>query len=209
MACCEEKFVCTICNAFTHSSFRAVFRHMGTHRADPNLHIACGIDSCAATYKNLDSYKKHIYRRHREVLTFERVQDQSENVEDEDIFDPFTPPEAERESITRPRGDEAKREAALFLLKTKEERKVTQRALDGIVRDLQGIWENSMDGLRVSRSIICNQSMTLQLLVGNLQITYLLRNLRNPPPPPPQIPVPVLTVYILIQGIKPCRCTCH
>ena len=44
---------------------------------------------------------------------------------------------------------DSKRLAALFLLKTREERKVTQVALDGIVQDFRGIWRDAMERLQV------------------------------------------------------------
>ena len=53
-----------------------------------------------------------------------------------------------REKTVVNNGD-SKRLAALFLLKTREERKVTQVALDGIVQDFRGIWRDAMERLQV------------------------------------------------------------
>ena len=54
----------------------------------------------------------------------------------------------DREKTMVNSGD-SKRLAALFLLKTREERKVTQVALDGIVQDFRGIWRDAMERLQV------------------------------------------------------------
>lgn len=61
-------YVCTICNLFAGKTFSAVLRHMGTHRFDCGLLIRCGINSCAEKYKNFESFRSHVYRKHREAL---------------------------------------------------------------------------------------------------------------------------------------------
>ena len=65
---CIEQHICIIFNTFSGSSFRVVFRHMSKHRSDPQLCIVCGIGSCNEMYKNYDSYRTHVYRKHREYL---------------------------------------------------------------------------------------------------------------------------------------------
>lgn len=48
--------------------------------------------------------------------------------------------------------DDPKRSAALFLLKTREERKVTQTALN--VQDVNGLYQEAMDRLQVTVNLI-------------------------------------------------------
>ena len=43
-----------------------------------------------------------------------------------------------------------KRLAAMFLMKTLEERRITQVALDGIIQDFRGMWRNAMARLQVT-----------------------------------------------------------
>lgn len=43
----------------------------------------------------------------------------------------------------------SKRSAALFLLKTREERRVTQTSLNGIIQDLRGFWRDALENLKV------------------------------------------------------------
>ena len=60
---------CSVCNYFGDQSFAAVLRHMGEiHRYDPNLRIRCGIDCCPQSYTNFNSFRSHVYRKHRDVL---------------------------------------------------------------------------------------------------------------------------------------------
>ena len=44
--------------------------------------------------------------------------------------------------------------AAMFLLKTLEQRRVTQTALNGIVKDIQGLWKDNMEVLKVFITIL-------------------------------------------------------
>ena len=62
-------YVCTICDHFAGRSFAAVLRHIGcNHRYDPGLRIRCGIKSCPETYTNFESFRSHVYRKHRDEL---------------------------------------------------------------------------------------------------------------------------------------------
>ena len=156
-----EQFLCTICNNFVRSSFKAVFRHMSQHRCDPGLSIVCGIDSCTEVYTKYDSYRTHVYRKHREYVigsstsTLSETGSSSSNVHiglhegghecesDDEVDDRIAGCDFESESIF------PKRSSALFLLKTREERKVTQTALNGIVQDMRGFWREAMGSLQV------------------------------------------------------------
>lgn len=42
---------------------------MGTvHAHDPTFSVRCSVGDCPRVYSNYHSYKKHIYKKHREVL---------------------------------------------------------------------------------------------------------------------------------------------
>ena len=47
---------------------------MGTHHFDAGLSIRCGINSCTEQYKNCESFRSHVYRKHREVLVTDSAQ---------------------------------------------------------------------------------------------------------------------------------------
>ena len=117
-------------------------KHIGTiHSCEPNFSITCGVHSCPRRYSNFFSFKKHLYRKHRAELELQEFTPIFSNGDDEvhflnnetqaaetgaDVFDvnPIT-------STT-----ELKKTAALFLLKTKEVNKVSQKALDSIIEDV-------------------------------------------------------------------------
>ena len=125
---------------------------MGTHRFDPGLRIRCGINSCIEQYKNFESFRSHVYRKHRDVLVIHSASaepltigslDQQHGEMDGECW------EKDVEVELRTCNYDLKRSAALFLLKTRQERKVTQTALNGIVQDFQSLWRDAMEKLQV------------------------------------------------------------
>ena len=67
----SNKYVCSICGQFARTSFQGVLRHIGeVHSFNPNFHITCGLgpDKCPETYTKYDSFRSHVYRKHREEL---------------------------------------------------------------------------------------------------------------------------------------------
>ena len=149
-------FVCNICNSFAGQSYSAVLRHMGNHRFDPGLSIVCGIDFCVEVYKNYESFRSHVYRKHREVLgSCESTQAEGSipgisQIGDTESREAHNVALEEEETMMTDEDYDPKKSAALFLLKTREERKVTQTALNGIVQDIQGLWKDAMERIKVS-----------------------------------------------------------
>ncbi len=139
---------------FAGQSFSTVLRHMGNHRYDPGLSIRCGINSCTETYKNFESFRSHVNRKHREALArtshAQTVNADGDAQEHSDSDEHLAQDESDVEWDDQESNEEQKRLAALFLLKTREERKVTQTALNGIVQDFRGMWRDSMETLQVS-----------------------------------------------------------
>lgn len=146
-------FTCTICTRFVGKSFAAVLRHIGTaHRYDPGLSIKCGIMSCPGVYTNFESFRSHVYRKHREEL-FLSNGESSCNTEDASQDDGVLMSENSRDVFNaqptiHSGGDSLKLNAAKFLLKTKEECKLTQASLDAIVSGVKGLWSQAMDDLK-------------------------------------------------------------
>ena len=107
------------------------------HAHDPYFYICCGVDGCSRTYCNFYSFKKHLYRKHRGNLDLPvpfiaNAMPETTSMEDEavtylDIVG--------NESSSGLTAFQRTKQIALFLLKTKEVRKVSQTALDGIIPD--------------------------------------------------------------------------
>ena len=101
--------------------------------------------------------RSHVYRKHREALINTSNSAPTQAITngrlgletDEDLqMDDWGNDLLEHERARSIDAD-PKRLAALFLLKTREERKITQVALNGIVQDFRGIWRDAMERLQV------------------------------------------------------------
>ena len=61
--------VCPLCSSFVAKDLKGVLRHMGTvHAHEAGFYVRCYVQECPATYSNFHSYKKHLYKKHRDVL---------------------------------------------------------------------------------------------------------------------------------------------
>ncbi len=93
---------------------------MGIHRFDAGLFIRCGINSCLEEYKNFESFRSHMYRKHREAPVPDPTpliggslnqEDSETNGEVEEAGGCESDEEEEQTTC----GDDPKRLAALFL----------------------------------------------------------------------------------------------
>ena len=71
-------FVCTLCSQFAAHTYLPVLSHIGSvHRFGATKRIECGIDGCPASYttNTYESFRSHVYRKHRDVLYSQDVED--------------------------------------------------------------------------------------------------------------------------------------
>lgn len=145
-------FFCSICNLFGGNSFSAVLRHMGEiHRYDPGLVILCGIGRCPQTYKNYESFRSHVYRKHREVLhSPPSSNDTGENASnfEAESTEEYNLDEFELNTNNELAVPDMKKYGAKFLLKTREEYRIPQLTLNKIVSDMKGLWMSSIESIR-------------------------------------------------------------
>ena len=150
----EEQYVCSVCHMFARKSFKAVLRHMSDHRCEPGINFVCGIDSCRQVYENFDSYRRHMYRKHRDHLVARSEGDADQSACSDPNSHVGESVETGRTQVARlPHAESralfSKKSSALFLLKTREERKVTQTALNGIIQDMNGFWLEAVEKIQV------------------------------------------------------------
>lgn len=130
---------CPLCHCFAAPGPKGILRHMGTiHAMDSNFHVICGLQWCPRSYNNYHSYKKHMYKKHRDVLELDYSScsqpDGSNpsleygNFDRDDDDDMSNPPPVM--SVK-----DEKKTSALFLLKTTAVTKVSKSALDDLVSD--------------------------------------------------------------------------
>lgn len=140
-------FVCQICNLFGGNTFSAVLRHMGEiHRFDHGLIIRCGIGRCPQTYTNYESFRSHVYRKHREVLHSQSVSILPQSVAD--CNEGFDEGDEEMTCDAEVAVPDVKMIGAKFLLKTREEHRIPQSTLNNIIFDMKGLWMSSIEIVR-------------------------------------------------------------
>ena len=133
---------------------QGVLRHLGAvHAFDPNLSITCGIAGCPRIYSNFHSYKKHIYRSHSEVVIPPETSEEISAVHshNEDASDDYNAPseQGSLQSILPQTGSTfSKRAIALILLKLKQERKISQTALNEILKDFIYLYQTTAENLK-------------------------------------------------------------
>lgn len=145
-------FICSICNLFGGKTYATVLRHIGEiHRYDANLNIRCGINYCPQTYNNYESFRSHVYRKHRDVLVSHdsAIDTGEENataiVNDEESGESLND-DIDIQMYHEP--PDRKKNAAKFLLKIREQYRIPQSTLNNIVSDLKGLWTVSMESVK-------------------------------------------------------------
>ena len=133
---------------FGGNSFAAVLRHIGeAHRFDAGLTIRCGIDHCPQTYMNYESFRSHVYRKHRNALhtvtsPILTAAEASDSLETEtEPPEPFVTESVSQEIDLHNSG-------ARFLLKARDQYQIPQSTLNMIISDIKGLWMTSMESLK-------------------------------------------------------------
>lgn len=129
---------CPLCSWFGAPTMKHVLRHIGAvHAHDASFHVCCGIAGCPRTYKKFHSYRQHLYRHHRDAIDGITSSTPAHNsFEDDNYSDSkVTSPDDVSDSVAFL----SKKEAGLFLLKTKEVYKVSQSNLDSLIDDISTI----------------------------------------------------------------------
>lgn len=112
------------------------------HAHDPNFHTICGIEECPRTYTNFFSFKKHLYRKHRDTLCLMSLPEEQTildvTVDDysDDTASPIVTEENER------------KQSAMFILKAKTIHKVSQLALNGLLDDISTMLTSKIENLQ-------------------------------------------------------------
>lgn len=108
------------------------------HAHEHGFYITCGVQGCPRSYSNYHSYKKHMYKKHRDVLELDICSD-------ENLHQPLQPMETDGFELDDGHIDIApqsihshndeKRSSALFLMKAATMCKLSKSALDQLIDD--------------------------------------------------------------------------
>lgn len=118
-------FTCPICKDFARNSYVGILRHIGqVHSHRPGFSVQCGLgrSKCPATYKNFQSFRSHVYKKHRDDLfLYDQVSGHDENEGGDEFEEPDNSDEESSEY-----SNHLSRAAAQFILKTTEVHNVSQ-----------------------------------------------------------------------------------
>lgn len=85
-----RRLKCSMCFFGTEVELQFIKHYIQCHRLDPNFSVTCNKIGCGVTYRNWDSFRKHLYRRHQErVDEFENRNEEivlPENNERNEVF---------------------------------------------------------------------------------------------------------------------------
>jgi len=156
---------CHLCEDFFAPSFKPLLSHLArVHANSPDFNLTCGIRQCGVTFTNYHSYKNHVRNKHHStVFNQELVGGYQGNFEVESISEHQV---SDSECITsdadvdeRAAGVKAnytapqmvvdrKKAVALWILKLKEGRKLTQTVTDEILGDVTELCCDMMSRLK-------------------------------------------------------------
>lgn len=93
-------FNCPLCGKQTFSLIKQI-QHIGLyHQNEPKFEFTCGLNSCGNINKTFSSYRSHIYRKHRDLLSLVNEEGEAchnehsnleENIEDFQSFEEELP----------------------------------------------------------------------------------------------------------------------
>ena len=130
---------CPLCTDFSAPTLQLLLRHIGrVHGHCEGFQITCGVESCQTTFTNFRCFKAHLQRDHRLLVTKETEEAGSYNVLDQDPLteglqgsEPQVP-----QNNTPPDPLQQLKQRALWILKLKERRKLTEVTPDEVLHDV-------------------------------------------------------------------------
>lgn len=135
---------------FAAPTLKGVLRHIAAvHSWESCFYTVCGIQGCSRTYSNFFSFKKHIYRKHRELLDTAVIPSYSSEMDYLDALeDNCEPPDVVNEADPAMQLLESKSNSALFILKSKVMYKIPQVHLECLIADITELVERRLDSVR-------------------------------------------------------------
>ena len=129
---------CPLCTDFSVPTLQLLLRHIGrAHGNCEGFQITCGVEGCQTTFRNFRCFKNHLRRDHHLLGTKETEEAGSFNSLDQDPFteDPGNEPQVLQDNAP-PDPLQQLKQRALWILKLKERRKLTQVTLDEVLHDV-------------------------------------------------------------------------
>ena len=127
---------CSICDVYLAETFEQLLGHIRRcHQSDPNFHCMCGLDGCTRTFRKYDSWRKHIFRKHKHVNGGDdAIQCNDDQLNEEDEQHEIVDAQAK-----------TKRLEALYLLKLQEDCRLPIATVDSTLANTNSFIEWEQD----------------------------------------------------------------
>ena len=141
-------YECQICEQYARHTLAEIMWHVrDTHRHFDGP-VRCGIDGCPATPRSYDGLRQHVYKKHRDVLIppFQNEPGSHDSI----VYMileviqmtlrlrcHLSLPPTRRLALNLLQHERQTLEAAHFILKIRDGKRLTQTTTDGIVKDVQ------------------------------------------------------------------------
>lgn len=186
-------YECMICNKYARRTLASVLRHIGeVHRFFEGV-VKCGIEGCMSTARSYDSLRQHMYKKHKDILkqnyedtntaapddstdcTSELVEESDNLYQLEDADD-----KEDANGIDKITDLNPSVEAAKFILKTRDGKKITQTTLNGVLQDTKSFIEYSVGQLEHEIIKILEDCEVNSEAISSIRNLLSLTRLRNP-----------------------------
>jgi len=162
-------YECHICGQYARRSLAEIMRHIREVHRHFDGSVRCGINGCPATPASYDGLRQHIYKKHRDALIPPVHAELSSNSSIDDQVDDshsVTAEGLEDTCISSQVSSNKSFEAARFILKIRDGRRLTQIVTDGIIKDIQCMLNYTIDNLKASVMETLSDHLTIDSLAA-------------------------------------------
>ena len=165
--------VCALCSSRfpTLSLWLSHLRQV--HRTDTDISLQCPVRGCSTTYKKVNSFCSHMYRQHREEITNREGSESASTFVGEQTSISETTGFSSTSATVGPISDELQhdvhqllgidsleqlKKSSLFLLQLKEERLISQAAINDVVKGCKAVFEHTLGRVKAGVKYKLSQS---------------------------------------------------
>ena len=158
----REVYECALCNSRSPSLTLWMSHVRLVHVSDTEFRLSCPVQGCCSVYSKVNSICSHIYRKH--MSNAEKSSGETNMTQSDESFQATTSsgvlmdvslPESisyDVDKLLHRDGYEQKKKSSLFLLKLKEERMLTQVALNDVVSGCREVFQHTVCRLKAGVS---------------------------------------------------------
>ena len=129
------------------------------HQFDSGISLSCPVYGCSAVYSKVNSIGSHVYRQHKDATggsceVLHRAEPAQESTSSGILMDLSIPPSLSHDihQLLHTDVHEQKKKSCLFLLQMKEERLLTQAAVNDVVIGCREVFEHTISRIRAGVS---------------------------------------------------------